>query len=119
MPSGSAGSGHYAPDGSPVELYARLAAGDGPAIVHAAIPAGAQVLDLGSGAGRIAHALIELGHPVVAVDNSPDMLEHVRGAERILADIRALDLGRRFPCVLLASNLLNCVGPQARDEMLA
>ncbi len=67
------GSGHYAPDGSPVELYARLAAGDEPSIVHGAIPAGATVLDLGSGAGRIAHALIALGHPVVAVDNSPEM----------------------------------------------
>jgi SAM-dependent methyltransferase len=119
MPSGSAGSGHYAPDGSPVELYARLAAGDEPAIVHAAIPAGAEVLDLGSGAGRIAHALIELGHPVVAVDNSPEMLEHVRGAERVLSDIRTLDLHRRFACVLLASHLVNCVGAQARAELLA
>jgi SAM-dependent methyltransferase len=113
------GSGHYAPDGSPVELYARLAAGDEPGIVHAAIPAGAEVLDLGCGAGRVTHALIELGHPVVAVDNSPEMLEHVRGAERVLADIRTLDLRRRFPCVLLASNLVNCVDAATRDAMLA
>ena len=112
-------STHYAPDGSPVELYARLAAVDEPAIVHAAIPAGATVLDLGCGAGRITHALLDLGHPVVAVDNSPEMLEHVRGAEKVLADIRALDLGRRFPCVLLASNLVNCVDGATRDAMLA
>jgi len=98
-------SGHYAPDGSPVELYARLAAGDEPAIVHGAIPAGATVLDLGCGAGRIAH--------------SPEMLEHVRGAEKVLADIRTLDLRRRFDCVLLASNLLNCVDAITRDAMLA
>lgn len=112
-------SGHYAPDGSPVELYARLAAGDEPAIVHAAIAAGATVLDLGSGAGRIAHALMALGHPVVAVDNSPEMLEHVRGAEKVLADIRTLELRRRFDCVLLASNLVNCVDAETRDAMLA
>jgi SAM-dependent methyltransferase len=112
-------SGHYAPDGSPVELYARLAAGDEPAIVHSAIPAGATVLDLGCGAGRIAHALIALGHPVVAVDNSPEMLEHVRGAEKVLADIRTLQLPRRFDCVLLASNLVNCVDAATRDAMLA
>jgi SAM-dependent methyltransferase len=113
------GSGHYAPDGSPVELYARLAAGDEPRIVHGAIPAGAAVLDLGCGAGRVTHALLELGHPVVAVDNSPEMLEHVHGAEKVLADIRTLDLGRRFPCVLLASNLVNCVDAATRKAMLA
>jgi SAM-dependent methyltransferase len=118
-PSAPPGSGHYAPDGSPVELYARLAAGDEPAIVHAAISPGATVLDLGCGAGRITHALLELGHPVVAVDNSPEMLEHVRGAEKVLADIRSLDLKRRFPCVLLASNLVNCVDAKTRDAMLA
>jgi SAM-dependent methyltransferase len=112
-------SGHHAPDGSPVELYARLAAGDEPAIVHGAIAAGATVLDLGCGAGRIAHALIALGHPVVAVDNSPEMLEHVRGAEKVLADITMLQLKRRFDCVLLASNLLNCVDAITRDAMLA
>jgi SAM-dependent methyltransferase len=111
-------SGHYAPDGSPVELYARLAAGDEPAILHGAIPPGATVLDLGCGAGRIAHALIALGHPVVAVDNSPEMLEHVRGAEKMLADIRTLELRRRFDCVLLASNLVNCVDAATRDAML-
>ena len=113
------GSGHYAPDGSPVELYARLAAGDEPRIVHGAIAAGASVLDLGCGAGRVTHALLELGHPVVAVDNSPEMLEHVRGAEKVLADIQTLELGRRFDCVLLASNLVNCVDAAARGAMLA
>ena len=112
------GSGHYAPDGSPVELYARLAAGDEPGIVHAATPPGAAVLDLGCGAGRVTHALLALGHPVVAVDNSPEMLEHVQGAEKVLADIVTLDLGRRFPCVLLASNLVNCVDSATRAAML-
>jgi SAM-dependent methyltransferase len=113
------GSGHYAPDGSPVELYARLAAGDEPRIIHEAVPEGAALLELGCGAGRVTHPLLALGHPVVAVDNSPEMLEHVRGAEKVLADITTLDLGRRFAGVVLASNLVNCVGAEARAAMLA
>jgi SAM-dependent methyltransferase len=113
------GSGHYAPDGSPVELYARLAAGDEPRIVHEAVGAGAALLELGCGAGRITHPLVALGHPVVAVDNSPEMLEHVRGAEKVLSDIQTLDLPRRFPGVVLASNLVNCVDAATRAAMLA
>jgi SAM-dependent methyltransferase len=113
------GSGHYAPDGSPVELYARLAAGDEPRIIHDAVPAGAPLLELGCGAGRVTHPLVALGHPVVAVDNSPEMLEHVRGAEKVLADIQTLDLGRTFAGVVLASNLVNCVDGPTRDAMLA
>jgi len=57
--------------------------------------------------GRIAHELIRLGHPVVAVDESAEMLRHVRGAEVVQARIEELDLGRRFACVLLASHLVN------------
>jgi SAM-dependent methyltransferase len=117
--SGSGHSGTYAPDGSPVELYARLAAGDEPRIVHEAVPEGTPLLELGCGAGRITHALLALGHPVVAVDNSPEMLEHVRGAEKVLADIRTLDLGRTFAGVVLASNLVNCVAAATRAAMLA
>jgi SAM-dependent methyltransferase len=113
------GSGHYAPDGSPVELYARLAAGDEPRIVHEAVAPGAALLELGCGAGRVTHPLLALGHPVVAVDNSPEMLEHVRGAEKVLSDIQALQLGRRFAGVVLASNLVNCVDAASRHAMLA
>ncbi len=96
-----------APDGSPVEFY-RLAANAGEAqIIHGALPPKSAIVELGSGAGRITHRLVELGHPVVAVDNSPDMLAHVRGAERVLADIETLDLGRTFPGVVLAGFLVN------------
>lgn len=113
------GSGHYAPDGSPVELYARLAAGDEPRVIHGAVAPGAALLELGCGAGRLTHPLLDLGHTVVAVDNSPEMLEHVRGAQTILSDIQTLDLGRTFAGVVLASNLLNCVGAPTRAAMLA
>jgi SAM-dependent methyltransferase len=108
-----------APDGSPVELYARLAADDEPRIIHNAVAPGAALLELGCGAGRITHPLLDLGHAVTAVDNSPEMLERVRGAEKILSDIETLELGRRFPGVILASNLVNYPDAAARAAMLA
>jgi SAM-dependent methyltransferase len=97
----------YAPDGSPIALYATLPPLGEPEIVHEAAPAGAEILELGAGAGRITHALVELGHPVVAVDQSRAMLDRIERAETVLADIESLDLGRRFPVVLLASNFVN------------
>ena len=97
----------YAPDGSPVGLYAALPPLGEPELIHAAIPPGAAILELGAGAGRITHPLLELGHPVVAVDQSTAMLSHIAGTETVRADIESLDLGRRFPVVLLASNFLN------------
>ncbi len=96
-----------APDGSPVALYARLPALGEAELIHEAVPAGAEILELGAGAGRVTHGLLALGHPVVAVDNSAEMLALVRGAEIVQADIEALDLGRRFPVVVLASNFIN------------
>ena len=59
-----------APDGSPVLLYARLPSFGEAALIHEAVPAGGQILELGAGAGRITQELIALGHDVVAVDNS-------------------------------------------------
>jgi SAM-dependent methyltransferase len=99
--------GSVAPDGSPVDLYLLLPERGEAEIVHAAVPDGAEILELGSGPGRVTHELIRLGHPVVAVDESREMLAHVRGAETVFARIEELALGRRFPCVLLMSNLVN------------
>lgn len=65
------------------------------------------------------HALIELGHSVVAVDQSAEMLRHVHGADTVLADIETLDLGRRFPCVLLGSHLVNDDDDAHRRRFLA
>ena len=96
-----------APDGSPVDLYLLLPPRGEADVVHAAIPAGAQILELGCGVGRVTHELLRLGHPVVAVDESEEMLAHVRGAATVHARIEELDLGRRFACVLLMSNLVN------------
>ena len=62
--------------------------------------------------------LVSLGHQVTAVDNSAEMLANVRGAATVQAEIEALDLGRRFACVLLASQLIN-VGDRQRAAFLA
>lgn len=110
--------GDVAPDGSPVQLYAALEPLGEPELVHAAVESGAEILELGCGAGRITHALIALGHPVVAVDQSAEMLAHVHGAEKVLADIETLRLGRRFPVVLLASNFLNQPDTRERRSFL-
>lgn len=107
-----------APDGSPVEVYRRLPAHGEPEIIHAAIPLGAAILELGAGAGRVSHPLLALGHPVTAVDQSARMLAAIHGAETIVGDIEALDLRRRFPCVVLGSHLVNG-DTSFRDAVLA
>jgi SAM-dependent methyltransferase len=96
-----------APDGSPVGLYARLPElGEGE-VVAEVLPAGASVLELGCGTGRITRQLVRLGYRVTAVDESAEMLAHVRDAETVQGQIEGLELGRRFDAVVLASNLVN------------
>jgi SAM-dependent methyltransferase len=86
--------------------------------VHAAVPPGASILELGAGAGRVTHPLVALGHPVVAVDESAEMLARIRGAETVRARIQELDLGRRFDAVLLASFLVNTADRDVRRRFL-
>jgi SAM-dependent methyltransferase len=109
----------FAPDGSPVALYARLPSLGEPELIHDAVPAGAEILELGAGAGRVTHRLLALGHAVVAVDNSEEMLARIEGAETVLADIETLELGRRFPVVVLASNFINHPDHAERRAFLA
>src|SRR6266498_5836608 len=113
------GPGVITPDGCSVEFYAALTPASEPPIIHAAIPEGASILELGAGAGRVTHALLALGHQVVAVDESPEMLERVRDAETVLARIEDLDLGRRFDAVLMASYLVNVPDQEWRRSLLA
>ncbi len=108
-----------APDGSPVAVYLRLPAGDVPQLVHRAVGEGATILELGCGVGRITHPLVALGHRVVAVDNSPDMLRHVHGAQTVLADIETLQCPERFDAVLLASHLINAPELDERQRLLS
>src|SRR5829696_6175624 len=134
------GPGVITPDGCAVELYRVLPAMGEPEVVHAAIPAGAGILELGAGAGRMTHRLVALGHPVVAADESAEMLAWVReadahrdgsgadsttsagvasvGAETVRARIQELDLGRRFEVLLLASFLVNTDDGDLRRRFL-
>jgi SAM-dependent methyltransferase len=103
-----------APDGSPVDVYTRLPElGEGE-IVASVLSAGASVLELGCGTGRITRQLVRLGYRVTAVDESSEMLAHVRDAEKVEARIEGLDLKRRFDAVLLASNLVTAEPEQRR-----
>lgn len=126
------GPGPIAPDGSPVQLYAQLEARDEPLVISAAIPAGARILELGCGAGRVTHVLARLGHDVVAVDEldamlaafpdveaSPDHTACSTGrVDKVCSSIEDLRLDTTFDVVLLASQLVNSTDPAARRRML-
>ncbi len=96
-----------------------MPARDEPAIIDAVAPPKASILELGCGAGRVTHPLIALGHSVVAVDESPEMLAHVRGARTVVASIEGLDLAMRFDVVVLASHLVNEPDDDQRQAFLA
>ncbi|MFJ4520407.1 class I SAM-dependent methyltransferase [Streptomyces sp. NPDC088810] len=112
------GPGAITPDGCAVELYARLPVGDEPDIIAAAVPAGAHILELGSGVGRMTHPLLERGFTVTAVDESADMLARVRGARTIHSSIEDLDLGETFDVVMLASFLVHAGDEEVRRGLL-
>lgn len=90
-----------------VEFYLELAASTG-----------GPVLDVGTGTGRVAWPLAEAGHEVVGVDLAVSMLKRAeaKGARRPEAAKRIsflqqnmvdLDLGRRFPLVLVPYRSFN------------
>ncbi|MER6077689.1 class I SAM-dependent methyltransferase [Streptomyces sp. NPDC001833] len=112
------GPGAITPDGCAVELYSRLAPGAEPDIIEAAVPAGARILELGSGVGRMTHPLLERGFTVTAVDESAEMLARVSGARTIRSTIEGLDLGEKFDVVMLASFLVHTGDAQVRRGML-
>jgi SAM-dependent methyltransferase len=112
------GPGAITPDGCAVELYSRLSLGPEPDIIAAAVPAGARILELGSGVGRMTHPLLERGFTVTAVDESPEMLERVRGARTICSPIEDLELDETFDVVLLASFLVHTAKVEVRRGML-
>jgi len=113
------GPGAITPDGCAVEVYARLPATGEPEIASERLPAGASVLDLGAGVGRVADVLVDLGHQVVAVDESADMLARVRAAATVRSRIEDLRLSGHFDACLLASFLLNTPDAEQRHSFLA
>ena len=67
----------------------------------ALLPVGGEILDLGCGAGEpIARYFIESDFRLTGVDSSPSLValcrERFPAHEWVVADMRALDLGRRF-----------------------
>ncbi len=102
-----------------MERWLRLPVGREPNIIERAVPPGAGILELGSGVGRVTHPLIERGFTVTAVDESPEMLEHVRDARTVCSSIEELELGdEKFDVVLLASFLIHNGDPGVRAGML-
>ena len=60
------------------------------------LPDGALVLDVACGAGRHARALTGLGHRVVGIDLSPDLLAEAEDVRAVRADMRALPFAGSF-----------------------
>jgi ubiquinone/menaquinone biosynthesis C-methylase UbiE len=117
-PNAGTGPGAITPDGCAVDFYALLPPAGEAEIVHAAVPPGASVLELGCGTGRILRRLAALGHPVLGVDESAEMLARATDVDTVRAPIQGLRLGRRFGAVLVASTLVNTPEPELRDAML-
>jgi SAM-dependent methyltransferase len=112
------GPGAITNDGCAVEFYSLLPSFGEPEIVHAAVPPGASILELGCGTGRILRPLAALGHPVTGVDDSPDMLARVPDLPTVCSPIDSLRLDDRFDVVLLASTMINS-DPGTRRGFLA
>jgi SAM-dependent methyltransferase len=107
------------PDGSPVEVYLRLPGNAEAELIASVVPKGAEILELGSGAGRVTHELVARGFRVTAVDESAEMLEHIHGAPTVCARIETLDLAQTFDCVLLASHFVNVAADEERRLLLS
>ena len=85
------------------------------------IPPGGTVLDLGCGSGRpMARYCIQKGYSVVGVDSSPELIGLCR--QRFpdqaweVADMRTLDLGRRFDGILAWHSLFH-LAPEDQEAM--
>ncbi len=112
------GPGVITPDGCAVDFYALLPGMGEPEIINAAVPAGASILELGCGTGRLLRPLAAFGHPVTGVDESPEMLARIPDLPTVCSRIEGLRLDRTFGAVLLASNMINS-SPAVRREFLA
>ncbi|GAB1646288.1 class I SAM-dependent methyltransferase [Krasilnikovia sp. MM14-A1259] len=112
-----AGPGVITPDGCAVEYYSLLPTMGEPEIVHAAVPGGASILELGCGTGRILRSLAALGHRVHGVDESPAMLQRLGDLPSTLARLQDVRLSQSYDVVLLASTMING-DPQLRRAFL-
>jgi SAM-dependent methyltransferase len=112
------GPGVITNDGCAVDFYALLPTFGEPEIVHAAVPPGASILELGVGTGRILRPLAALGHQVTGVDDAQEMLDRSPDLATVCSSIQTLRLDRTFDVVLLASTMINA-DPATRHGFLA
>lgn len=113
------GPGVITQDGCAVEVYLKLPYRGELELLAGHLPPQASILEVGCGTGRLTRHLVNAGHSVTAVDNSPDMLRHVPdAANKVCRDIERLDLGRAFDVVLFASHLINVADDSTRRAQL-
>jgi SAM-dependent methyltransferase len=103
-----AGPGIQTPDGCSVEFYRQLPYMNELGDIENELSKHKAALELGCGTGRLCQRLQELGLQAAGVDESAAMLALLpTGIEGIEARIETLDIGRRWPAVLLPSHLIN------------
>lgn len=89
----------------------------------ALLPAGSTILDIGCGMGEpIARWFVDGGFGVTGVDSSPSLIALARGRfpqqEWIVADMRALDLRRRFDGLIAWHSLIH-LAPEDQRKIFA
>ncbi|HEY3562803.1 MAG TPA: class I SAM-dependent methyltransferase [Kribbella sp.] len=115
---GGTGPGVHTPDGSAVELYEVTSVHGEDELIDGAIGPSSSILELGCGTGRITRPLLDRGHQVVAVDESPDMIAHITETDTICSTIADLRLDRTFDVVLMMSYLINVADGAERHRLL-
>jgi SAM-dependent methyltransferase len=113
------GPGTQTPDGCSVDLYRLLPYMGELADIEPHLSRHSAALELGCGTGRLCGRMQELGLRATGVDESAEMLAHLpAGIEGIKASIETLNLGRRWPAVLLPSHLVNHPEPTVRKSFV-
>ncbi|MFD2078730.1 Methyltransferase domain-containing protein [Actinopolymorpha cephalotaxi] len=83
---------------------------------------GAKLLDAGCGTGRYAAAFHARGYDVDLVDGSPELLsqavERLPGADAQVADLRELNLGRRYDGIVCRGVLNDLIRDEDRQAVL-
>src|SRR3712207_3032632 len=96
-------------------------------LVDAMLPRGARVLDAGSGTGRVAGHLSDVGHVVVGVDGDPVLVaaaqEEHPGVRFVVGDLAELDLPAAgipepFDVIVSAGNVVTFLAESTRVEVL-
>jgi SAM-dependent methyltransferase len=96
-------------------------------LVDAMLPRGARVLDAGSGTGRVARHLSDVGHDVVGVDGDAVLVaaaqEEHPGVHFLVGDLAELDLpsagiAEPFDVIVCAGNVLTFLAESTRGEVL-